>query len=115
MQDLRDALADAPGQPDAVRRMSALALESGIRLPRGQYATGTQLPSGLVTTEISLGFAASYPATRAFIESVLREMPEVSLDRISIEREAAHGNPVRVNARFTLWRWPTRSKAGGAP
>lgn len=109
-EPLRDLLRLAEGTPAQVRRIASIARQHGISLPRAQYTLSRQAPSGIEHTDITFSFAARYPQSRAFIEGVLRELPNASVDRVSLERDEAQGAEAQVTLRLTLWRWPEPSK-----
>ena len=81
-----------------------------IDLPRAQYNASRETPSGIEHTDITLNFVASYPRARAFMEGVLLELPNASVDRISFERDQAQGAEAEITMRVTLWRWPAAAK-----
>lgn len=113
-QALRDLLSQADGNPAQVRRIASIARQHGISLPRAQYTTSRQVPSGIEHTDITFSFVAGYPQSREFIEGVLLELPNASVDRVSFERDQAQGTEAEVTLRLTLWRWspPSRAEAG---
>lgn len=105
-QPLRDLLSQAEGNPAQVRRIASIARLHGINLPRAQYSSSRQTPSGIEHTDITFSFVSGYPQSRAFIEGVLRELPNASVDRVSFERDQAQGAEAEITLRLTLWRWP---------
>jgi hypothetical protein len=109
-QLLRDLLSEAEGNPAQVRRIASIARQNGISLPRAQYSSSRQTPSGIEHTDITFSFVAGYPQSRAFIEGVLRELPNASVDRVSFERDQAQGAEAEITLRLTLWRWPAPFK-----
>lgn len=109
-QAVHTLLGQAESNAAQVRRIAAIARALGISLPRAQYNTSRQTPSGIEHTDVTLNFVSRYPQARAFIEGVLRELPNVSVDRVSFERDQAMGNEAEVTLRLTLWRWPAASK-----
>ena len=109
-QAVRELLRQAEGNAAQVRRIASIARSHGISLPRAQYNTLRQTPSGIEHTDISFSFVSRYPQARSFIEGVLRELPNVSVDHVSFERDQALDNEAEVTLRLTLWRWPAESK-----
>ena len=110
-QSLRTLLSQVERSPAQVRRVASIARQHGISLPRGQYTSSRQTPSGIEHTDITFSFVAGYPESRAFIESVLRQLPNASVDRVSFERDQAQGTDAEITLRLTLWRWPAPPKA----
>ena len=114
---LRSLLANPESPAAQVRQVVAIARRHRIELPRGQYAETGFGASGLAHTELNLRFVAGYPQARAFIEALLRELPNASIERVSFERDQVQGPEAEVSLRLTLWRWPrpgpAASRAGG--
>lgn len=109
-QALRLVLKEAEGAPAQVRRIAGIARLHGISLPRAQYSSSRQSPSGIEHTDITFNFVSGYPQSRAFMEDVLRELPNVSAERVAFERYQAQGTEAEITLRLTLWRWPGASK-----
>lgn len=114
-QAVRALLSRAEGNAAQVRRIAAIARAHGIGLPRAQYHTSRQAPSGIEHTDITLSFVSGYPQARSFIEAVLRDLPNASVDRIAIERDQALGSEAEVTLRLTLWRWPPAATREARP
>jgi hypothetical protein len=106
-QPLREALSLPVADAPVVDRIHQLAGAAGVVLQRGRYSRGRLAPSGIESTEASFSFSGQYPATRNFVEAVLRDHPAISVDRIAIERNQAADAQVEVTVRLALWRWPT--------
>lgn len=113
-QPLRGLLSKVESNPAQVRRIASIARQHGISLPRAQYSSSRQSPSGIEHIDITFSFVAGYPQSRAFIEGVLLELPNASVDRVSFERDQAQGAEAEINLRLTLWRWPAASKPEAA-
>jgi hypothetical protein len=109
-QPLRNLLTQVERSPAQVRRIASIARQHGMNLPRAQYTSSRQAPSGIEHTDITFSFVAGYPQSRGFIEGVLRELPNVSVDRVSFERDQAQGTEAEITLRLTLWRWPASSR-----
>ena len=100
------AVLSRPGDQAAdLRRVLQIAQRSGIALSQGQYGAVVLLPGQVEQLEASYGFAAAYPQARVFVETLLREMPHLAVDRLSFERGAVPGARPQVQMRLTLWRW----------
>lgn len=87
--------------PEWLGQLDALAREAGIELGSAEYrmrATGTALRR----YEIVLPVNAPYGALRAFLESVLAQIPVLSLDGLTLSRESASEPRVQAELRFTL-------------
>lgn len=103
-QALRALLVAAPPLTEQLADVDILARRHGITLPRGQYTQQVLRPSGLHQAEVTLTFQAGYPATRAFVEDLLRSLPNAAVDRMALERDDAEGGRADVSLRLTFWR-----------
>lgn len=94
------------------------AEREGLHFERSsyQYEPGRGLP----WTRMSISFpvSGSYPAVRSLVEAILREHPNMSLDQLSIQREASDKAQADVQLSFSAWFSTTGNEAsatGGPP
>jgi hypothetical protein len=113
-QALRALLSQSEAPAAQMLRIAGIAREHGISLPRGQYTLNSQEPAGIEGTAVSLVFVAAYPRARQFVESVLREFPNTSVDRLTFSRDRAQGTEVEIGVHLTLWRMPPSASDGSA-
>jgi hypothetical protein len=109
---LRTMLQDAPAPTELLQQMSALAEAQQIQLPQGDYQQRVHPATGILQLQVSQPVRASYPRLRQYVESVLRAMPNVSLDQITAHRESIGQTELEVRLRWSLWLGPA---SAGAP
>jgi hypothetical protein len=97
-----DLIAAAPHPNEQMKRILSLADRARIRLTQGSYSAGAE-SGGIRPVEVTLRFAANYPATRRFVESLLREIAELSVDRIALSRDSVAKTEADVTVTLTLW------------
>ncbi len=87
----------------------------GLRFERSsyQYEANTGLPWTRVS--ISVPVSGSYPAVRNLVEAVLRDHPNMSLDQLSIQKEASEKAEAEVQLTFSAWfSMPRRDASAGS-
>jgi len=94
------------------------AEREGLHFERSnyQYEPGKDLP--WTRMSISLPVSGSYPAVRSLVEAILREHPNMSLDQLSIQREASDKAQADVQLSLSAWFSTTSNAAsamGGPP
>ena len=113
-QALHMLLAQSEAPAAQMLRIAGIAREHGISLPRGQYTLNGQEPAGIEGTAVSLSFVAAYPRARQFVESLLREFPNASVDRLTFSRDRVQGAEVEIGLHLTLWRMSSSASDGAA-
>jgi hypothetical protein len=111
-------LASPEDMNSEIASLFKVAEREGLRFERSsyQYEPTTGLPWTRVS--ISIPVSGSYPAVRSFVEAILREHPNMSLDQLSIQREASDKPQADVLLTFSAWFSMTghrASQAGGSP
>lgn len=90
--------------PDLVARLYAAAERQNVVLEQGSYRL---LQGGadarLARYEITLPVKGDYVALRTFIAQALADLPNLSLDAISLSRASADAPVVEAELRFTLY------------
>lgn len=104
---LEAVLAQAAPVSRQMQQIERLARRHGIALPRGQYTQQVLRPSGVQEAHVTLRFSAGYPATRAFVEDLLRNLPNAAVERLELARTSSEGRTAEVSLRLALWRLPT--------
>jgi hypothetical protein len=97
-----------------VRQIVALAKSHGVVLTQSEFQTITEGHGGLRQVQITLPVRASYPQLRAFVETVLRQLPMVSVDQIALKREAIVQASVEVRLKLSVWVDPRKVTASTA-
>jgi len=99
-----------PGEPtELIRRMGELAAAEQITLAQGEYVRQVHAETGLVVLHVTQPVKAGYPQVKRYVESVLRQMPNVSLDQVSARRDTVAQSQLDVRLRWTFWIQPAQS------
>lgn len=89
--------------PDWLDKIYKAAREQNIQLEQGEYRTSRETAGKLVRYQITLPVKGGYLQLRKFLASVLTEIPIVSLDHISFERQKIGDEVIEAKIRFTLY------------
>jgi hypothetical protein len=93
--------------PDLLSRLYAAAERQDVLLEQGSYRL---LQAGadarLARYEIALPVRGDYVALRSFIAQALADLPNLSLDAITLIRASADAPVVEAELRFTLYLGP---------
>ncbi len=82
------------------------AARHSIELPRADYQTAIDADTGVSRTQVTFPLKASYPLLRGFVEDVLRQLPNTSVDRLSFKRDVVAQSQVEATLRLSLWSLP---------
>ena len=97
-----------------LRAISALAKAEGIVLGQSAFQTSVEPHGGLRQVQITLPMAATYPQLRRFAESVLRQLPGVSVDQFGLKREAIAQGRADARLKLSVWLDPHKVAAPAA-
>ncbi len=86
--------------PD-LRAIFHIAREQRIALPHGDYVAVRRTDARLTTCDVMLPVRVNYATLRAFVASVLNELPHASLAELRLER--AGGDQLDARIHFTLY------------
>jgi hypothetical protein len=84
-----------------LRTIFQVAKRQQVQLLRGDYVAGRQPETRLATYDVVLPVRASYGGIRAFVASVLNELPHASLADLRMER--ARGDMLDARVHLTLF------------
>jgi hypothetical protein len=120
LEQVRDPLRNSPPRDELLRKLLALARAEGIVLAQSEYHQQAHAAAGVTQFQVSQPLRAGYPQLRRYIESVLRELPNASLDHISVRRDNVGQGQLEVRLRWSFWlaspaapvAGPTMAKAG---
>ncbi|MEK8031541.1 GspMb/PilO family protein [Ideonella sp. DXS29W] len=103
LDQLRGVLAPPAEVSPAMASLFVAAEREGLRFERSSYQY--EAPSGLPWTRVTIAVpvSGSYPAVRNLVQSVLRDHPNMSLDQLSIQREASQKPQADVELSFSAW------------
>lgn len=100
---LQGVLRTAPEPAELVRRMAALAQAEQIILQQSDYQQQVHTTTRLVQVHVTQPVKASYPQLRRYIESVLRTIPNASLDQVAARRENVGQAQLEARLRWSFW------------
>jgi hypothetical protein len=100
---LQAVLRGAPEPAELVRRMAALAQAEQITLQQSDYQQQVHATTRLVQIHVTQPVKASYPQLRRYIESVLRTIPNASLDQVAARRDNVGQAQLEARLRWTFW------------
>lgn len=87
----------------AVIQVQAAADECRLLIDKGSYQFGADAGHGVERYNFSLPVKGSYPAVRAFVRQVQRELPHVALDSASISRNGRADAAVEAQLQFSAY------------
>lgn len=88
---------------DALAKLYAIGTATGVDLQSGTYRT-QQAGARLERYELALPVSGSYAQIRDFLNRALAEIPALSLDQMTLRREARKEGVVQAELRLTLHR-----------
>ncbi|ROZ79742.1 hypothetical protein [Ramlibacter sp. WS9] len=100
---LQAVLRASPEPAELVRKMSALAQAEQITLQQGDYQQQLHTTTRLMQVHVTQPVRASYPQLRRYVESVLRTVPNASLDQVAARRENVGQAQLEARLRWSFW------------
>lgn len=100
---LQAVLRASPEPAELVRKMAALAQAEQIALHQGEYQQQQHATTRLVQVHVTQPVRATYPQLRAYVESVLRNLPNASLDQVAARRENVGQGQLEARLRWSFW------------
>lgn len=91
--------------PEQLGKVYALASGAQLALTQGEYRLDRRA-SGPVAYRITLPIRGSYAQLRAFLDSVLREMPIASIDALRFERKRKGDTQLDAQVHLSLYFRP---------
>ncbi len=89
--------------PDLLEKLYSAAEASGIVLEQGDYRRVSSKEDKLESYQVTLPVRGSYPAVRKFLGRVLADLPTISLDSISFQRQKIGDTIVETQIKLTLY------------
>ena len=102
LRDFYDMLAREQAIGGLLEKIDAAARRNGINLRQGNYRFSWDSASRSGRCEITYTGQAQYFRVRVFLHEVLSEMPMVSLDEVSFQRQQAAVGTTDLSARFSI-------------
>jgi len=97
------ALARPANAPELLRRLHRTARAHGLRLEQGEYRPLPDPGGKLTRYQILLPAKGTYPEVRRFLAQAGREIPGLSLDGISFQRQKIGDEELQSQIKFTLF------------
>lgn len=95
-----------------LRTVNSLAEEAQIPLTNGEYQQQRHDSTGVEQVHVTQTVRTSYSQMRRYIETVLRTLPNASLDQIAVRRESVEQSQLEVRLRWSIWIYvPAQSQA----
>ena len=91
---------------EVLQRISQIASKQGLRLAQSEFQTSREGHGGLRQVQVTLPLRASYPQLRGWIDAVLRQMPGVSIDQITLKRETVAQAQADIRIKLSIWVAP---------
>lgn len=91
---------------EVLQRISAIASTQGMRLAQSEFQTSSEGHGGLRQVQVTLPLRATYPQLRGWIEAVLRQIPGVSIDQITLKRETVAQGQAEIRIKLSIWVAP---------
>lgn len=101
--DVRSSLPPGESAGEQIRVVAQLAMTGQLSLPFADYLVQRDALIGVQRTILTATIKSDYLQTRDFIETLLRSMPNVSLDRLSFRRENISQQQVEVQLQLSIW------------
>lgn len=91
------------GIATVLTRMHAAALRHGLQMPQAEFRLSQVAGDPLARYAIVLPLRADYRSLRSFVDEVLREVPGMALEEISLRRDDAQAHALESRLRFVLF------------
>lgn len=86
-----------------IGEIHAAATKENLALERGDYRLAEEQGLDLLRYQITLPVKGNYPSIRGFVRRVLRDMPYLSLDGISMQRQTAGDEALEAQIRVSVF------------
>jgi len=88
--------------PELLKQLVGAADKNGIALAKADYKPQADDGAAFMRYEITLPVKADYARVQAFIVSALRELPTLTLDSVTFQREQIESGEVEAKLHFKL-------------
>ena len=88
--------------PDVLLRLHQLAKKQGLSPLRADYRDSPEPNTPLLRVSVSIPVSGSYKAVRAWLDEVMKTMPEVALDGLEVSRNDIGTDQVAAQVRFIV-------------
>jgi len=108
---LDSVLASREEVSEQVRRIYKLATQQRVEIAKADFRSDADGES-LERVQMVIPAKAAYPQLRRFLEAVLRDLPNASLDRLSFKRNQVGDTEIESRVYLSLWLRASSSKGG---
>lgn len=98
-----DFFPESRQSPELLAKIYAAAAKQGVTLGQGEYRVARDQGGHLLRYEVNLPVRAEYLQIRKFANQVLGELPSVSLDNISFQRQRIFDPVLEAQIKFTIF------------
>jgi hypothetical protein len=88
---------------DLLAKLHGIGDEHGLAMQQADYRAADERGQRLGQYRITVPATATYPQLKQFLAAVLTQMPNLSLDQVSLQRHATTDATVDVQMQFTLY------------
>jgi hypothetical protein len=103
LEGVRASLGGRRDPTALIRRLGELAQAEKIAIAQAEYQQRFMPATSLLHIQVTQPVTASYPQARRYVEAVLREMPNASLDQIAVRRDNVGQSRLEVRLRWSFW------------
>ncbi|AYH42350.1 hypothetical protein [Azoarcus sp. DN11] len=93
----------ATALPESLRRLNEHAAARGINVQRTDYSSSAVAGTSLTLVSLAIPVQADADAIYAWLGALLREMPEIALDSVSLKRGSTETARVEADIRLQLY------------
>lgn len=111
VEALQAALRSRAQPTELIRRLNELARTEQITLVQADYHQQFHADTQLLELQLTQPMKASYPQLKRYIESVLRSVPNASLDHVAARRDNVGQAQLEARLRWSLWMHAGRPAA----
>jgi hypothetical protein len=97
---------------DTAAAVANIADRQGLAWDRSEYRESIDRATGTVRVQFQLSFKAPYPKARRLVQDLLRALPCVSLDELSVHREGVEQALPETRLTLSSWRVGQSSSTG---
>ena len=97
-------LGEDAGAVQLLEQLFTLARQHDLQLRRGEYKPAQWRSIHLDTVQVTLPLQGNYATLRGWILDVLSQVPQASIDRISMRRDDVKSDLLEADVILTLWR-----------
>lgn len=91
------------GTPDLLQTIYRAAAASQVKLDQGAYRLVAEQGNRLKSYQVTLPVKGSYPQIKSFLGRIIKDIPTLSLDSISFQRQAIADPTINSEVKLTLY------------